>query len=837
MNFYEPSGHQDVGGENFLLMRHQHQYHLHGLTTADQAEAVKKALLTLPDVLDAEVTAQPPLAILTVEQHPDVKELQRVVSGIGSFHVMEATAAGSTSHHGHHAPAHQTTEPKTASPTPARSHAHPGLTHPPTHHHPPETEEPPAEEQAQQHIAHGSHSGPMDHNHAAMNHGGKAHAGMDHGGHAGHDHGAMIADFLRRFWVCLALSVPVVAFSMMFQEVAGYHLDFPGRDWLVLALATVIYVYGGWPFLTGLVGELRRRQPGMMTLVAVAITAAYAYSVAVTLGLLAGMDFFWELATLIDIMLLGHWLEMKSVAGASRSLELIVQLLPADAHKVEGTALREVKVAELVIGDVVLIRPGERVPTDGVVVEGDSAVNESMLTGESVPVQKASGDPVIAGAVNGEGSLRVKVTHQGQDSYLNKVVRLVEEAQSAKSQTQTLADRAAGWLTLLSLTVGLLTLVVWLLSGQETSFAVERMVTVMVTACPHALGVANPLVVAISTAISAQRGLLIRNRTAFEEARKITAMVFDKTGTLTEGEFGVTRLVPLAAGLDETALLRLTAALERESQHPIAQGIVREAKKRGLELPAVRDFQSITGKGIAGVVDGKPLRVVSPSYLKEKRIPLPDNAYASGAETVVFVLLDETLAGFVALADRIREDSKQAVKTLQESGVKVYMATGDNQKVADAVAKDLGLDGVYAEVLPDQKVSVVKDLQAKGEFVAMTGDGVNDAPALAQANVGIAVGSGTDVAAETADIILVNSRPTDITNLVQFGKATYRKMIQNLFWATGYNVIAIPLAAGVLYPNFVLSPALGAVLMSASTVIVALNAQFLKEGLQVRKSK
>jgi Cu2+-exporting ATPase len=824
-------------------MKHQHQYHLHGLTTPQQAEAVKRALLTLSGVLDADVTVQPPLATLTVEEHPVLEELQRVVSGVGSFHVMEAKATGAAMHHhGHHDPL-PAASGKEAPPVPHHHPVAPVAPVEPVHEHHSETPEPPAENQAQQHIAHDSHSGPMDETSPnghegmsmpgismpGMNHGKAAHAGMDHGGH---DHGAMIADFLRRFWVCLALSVPVVAFSMMFQDLAGYHLDFPGRDWIVLGLATVIYVYGGWPFLTGLTGELRRRQPGMMTLVAVAITAAYAYSVAVTLGLLAGMDFFWELATLIDIMLLGHWLEMKSVAGASRSLELIVQLLPADAHKVEGTALREVKVADLVVGDVVLIRPGERVPTDGEVVEGDSAVNESMLTGESVPVQKTVGDGVIAGAVNGEGSLRVKVTHQGQDSYLNKVVRLVEEAQSAKSQTQTLADRAAGWLTLLSLSVGLLTLVVWLLNGQETSFAVERMVTVMVTACPHALGVAIPLVVAISTAISAQRGLLIRNRTAFEEARKITAMVFDKTGTLTEGEFGVTRLVPLAAGLDETALLRLTAALERESQHPIAQGIVREAKKRELDLPAVREFQSITGQGIAGIVDGKPLRVVSPGYLKEKNIALPEDAYASGAETVVFVLLDEKLAGFVALADRLREDSKEAVRALQADGIKVYMATGDNQKVADAVAKELGLDGVYAEVLPDQKVTVVKDLQAKGQFVAMTGDGVNDAPALAQANVGIAVGSGTDVAAETADIILVNSRPTDITNLVQFGKATYRKMIQNLFWATGYNVVAIPLAAGVLYPNFVLSPALGAVLMSASTVIVALNAQSLRRSLR-----
>jgi len=800
----------------------KHHYQLHGLTTPQQAESVKKALLALPGVLDAEVTATPPLATLTVEQHPDVKELQRLVTGVGPFHVMEAPADGHTAQHGHAHPTPEVGVPVATAPE--RPHDNTGsptgekpMPDMPGHAH----HEPPAEEQAQQHIAHDAGSGPMDH---------AAHADMKNA-HGGHDHGAMIVDFLRRFWICLALSVPVVLFSMMFQDLAGYTLDFPGRDWLVLGMATFIYLYGGWPFLTGLVGELRRRQPGMMTLVAVAITAAYAYSVAVTLGLLAGMDFFWELATLIDIMLLGHWLEMKSVAGASRSLELIVQLLPSDAHKVEGTALREVKVADLTVGDLVLIRPGERVPTDGEVVEGESAVNESMLTGESVPVQKASGDRVIAGAVNGEGSLRVKVTHQGQDSYLNKVVKMVQEAQNAKSQTQTLADRAAGWLTLISLSVGLITLLAWLWAGKDVAFAVERMVTVMVTSCPHALGVAIPLVVAISTAISAQKGLLIRNRTAFEEARKITAMVFDKTGTLTEGEFGVTRIVPLASGLDETALLRTTAALERESQHPIAQGIVREAKKRGLDMPALSGFQSLTGKGVVAMVEGKSVKVVSPGYLKEKTIPLPADAYASGAETVVFVLVEEKLVGYVALADKIREDSKRAVQALQESGIKVYMATGDNQKVADAVAKELGLDGVYAEVLPDKKVAIVKDLQAKGQFVAMTGDGVNDAPALAQANVGIAVGSGTDVAAETADIILVNSRPTDITNLVQFGKATYRKMIQNLMWATGYNVVAIPLAAGVLYPNFVLSPALGAVLMSASTVIVALNAQLLKRNL------
>ncbi|NID13553.1 cadmium-translocating P-type ATPase [Fibrella aestuarina] len=707
--------------------------------------------------------------------------------------------------------------------------------------------ESPAEQQALQHIGHDGHSGPdnpeqhqggsgMEHksmNHATMDHSrmGQGKPG-GHGSHGGHDHGAMIADFLRRFWVCLALSVPVVILSMMFRDLTGYTLDFPYRNGVVLVLASIIYGYGGWPFLTGMIGELRNRQLGMMTLVAVAITTAYVYSIVVLVGWLSGMDFFFELATLIDIMLLGHYFEMRSVAGASRSLELIVQMLPSDAHKVSGDTISDVNVTSLTIGDVVLVRPGERIPTDGEVVEGNSAVNESMLTGESVPVQKALRDTVIAGAVNGEGALKIKVTHRGEDSYLNKVVKMVEEAQTAKSQTQTLADRAAGWLTIISLSVGLITLVTWLWLGKDVAFAVERMVTVMVTACPHALGVAIPLVVAISTAISAQKGLLIRNRTAFEEARKITAMVFDKTGTLTEGEFGVTRIKMLAEGIDEATLLGMTAALEQQSQHPIAQGIVREAQKRNVALPPISGFQSITGKGVSATVNGKSVVVVSPGYLKEKGIELPADATGSKAETVVFVLINDLLTGYIALADRIRDDSKEAVRRLQESGIKVYMATGDNQRVADAVATELGLDGVFAEVLPDQKVTIVKDLQAKGQFVAMTGDGVNDAPALAQANVGIAVGSGTDVAAETADIILVNSKPTDITNLVEFGTATYRKMIQNLFWATGYNVIAVPLAAGVLYPNFVLSPALGAVLMSASTVIVALNAQLLKRSLR-----
>ena len=801
------------------MKKQQHHYVLHGLQTQEQAQAVQQALLRQPGVQDAHVSVQPPEVHLTVDTHPSMNALQQAISQVGGFHLMEKQVEVNH-HHGHHSmPAEQNVPVA------------------PAHHH---AEEPPAEQQALQHIGHDEHSGPdrEHHPHAEMDHAGMDHGAMGHANHGiGHDHGAMIADFLRRFWVCLLLSVPVVALSMMFQELAGYTLDFAFREPLVIALATLIYFYGGWPFLSGMIGELRTRRPGMMTLVAVAITAAYAYSVAVSVGWLRGMDFFWELATLIDIMLLGHYLEMKSVAGASRSLELIVQMLPDEAHKVEahsggGITLYDVKVSTLATGDLVQVRPGERIPTDGEVVEGTSSVNESMLTGESVPAQKAKGDTVIAGAVNGEGALQVRVTHRGEDSYLNKVVKMVHEAQNAKSQTQTLADRAAGWLTLISLSVGLLTLVAWLWAGKDVAFAVERMVTVMVTACPHALGVAIPLVVAISTAISAQRGLLIRNRSAFEEARKITAMVFDKTGTLTEGEFGVTRLQVVAPTLDETGLLRIVAALEQQSQHPIAQGVVREAKNRQLYLPGITNFQSITGKGISATVDGQNVLVVSPGYLKEKGIPQPADAKSNGAETVVFVLIDDALAGYVALADKIRADSKEAVQRLQQAGIDVYMATGDNQQVADAVAKELGLNGVYAEVLPDQKVAIVKDLQQQGKFVAMTGDGVNDAPALAQANVGIAVGSGTDVAAETADIILVNSKPTDITNLVEFGRATYRKMIQNLFWATGYNVIAIPLAAGVLYPNFVLSPAIGAVLMSASTVIVALNAQLLKRSLR-----
>lgn len=651
-------------------------------------------------------------------------------------------------------------------------------------------------------------------------------------GHSSHDHSSMIGDFLRRFWVCLALSVPVVIISPMFQHAVGYHFDFPGRNWVSFLLATIIFIYGGKPFLTGLWDELRRRSPGMMTLIGVAISVAYFYSTAVVFGLVAGMDFYWELATLIVIMLLGHWLEMISVAGASKALEMIVKMLPAEAHMYHGEMLHDMRVDELKIGDRVLVKPGEKIPVDGTVTEGQSHVDESMLTGESVPVQKSSGSKIIAGSINGEGSLKAIVDKTGKESYLNKVIALVEEAQNAKSQTQLLANRAARWLTFISIGVGASTLAVWLAKGQGMAFALERMVTVMVTACPHALGVAIPLVVAISTAMSARRGLLIRNRTAFENARKITAMVFDKTGTLTEGKFGVSRVEAPDGAMSADELLALSAALEQHSEHPIAKGIVRAANEKKLGLPHVSNFTSITGKGIQGEVSGKTIRVVSPGFLKEKNLALPPNSEGNEAETVVFILENERLAGFIALADRVRPDAKAAVEDLKKQGIKVFLATGDNERVGKAVAEALGLDGYFAGVLPHQKVEIIKNLQAQGEFVAMTGDGVNDAPALAQADVGIAVGSGTDIAAETADIILSDSRPSDVTQLVNFGKATYRKMLQNLIWATGYNVFAIPLAAGVLYPAFTLSPALGAVLMSLSTVIVAINAQFLKQHLR-----
>lgn len=661
--------------------------------------------------------------------------------------------------------------------------------------------------------------------HTQMNHGG---TNPPHG-HMGHDHHKMmIEDFKKRFWISLIVTIPVLILSEMIQMFFGFHLSFVGDKYILFILSSVIFFYGGWPFLKGLRDEIAEKNPGMMTLIAMAITVAYIYSSAIIFGL-SGMDFFWELATLIDIMLVGHWIEMKSVMGASRSLELLVSMMPAEAHKVHGDHVMDIKLEELNTGDTILVKPGEKVPADGIIIEGESYLNESMLTGESKPIKKEKEQKVIGGSINGNGSLKIKVLHTGKDSYLSKVIAMVNEAQKAKSKMQNLSDRAAKWLTFIAITAGLVTLVVWLSVGKDFAFALERMVTVMVISCPHALGLAVPLVVAISTSISAQKGLLIRNRTAFEESRKITTIVFDKTGTLTQGKFGVTRYESISEGFTKDEIIRLASALENNSEHPIAVGIINKTKELNLKVPEVANFNAITGKGVEAKVESKEIKVVSPGYLKDKSILIPANAYTSAAETVVFVIVNDQLAGFIALADAIRPESSEAIKKFKENGIKVMMATGDNKIVAEAVSKELGLDGYFAEVLPHQKVEIVKELQVKGEFVAMTGDGVNDAPALAQADVGIAVGSGTDVAAETADIILVNSNPQDILSLILFGKATYRKMIQNLAWATAYNSFSIPLAAGVLYSyGIMMSPAVGAVLMSLSTVIVAINAQLLK---------
>lgn len=650
----------------------------------------------------------------------------------------------------------------------------------------------------------------------------------DHNHHgAGHDHSGMIGDFKKRFFVSLALTVPVLLLSHMIQTIFGFHLSFAYDQYVLFALSTVIFFYGGWPFLTGLVSELKNKKPGMMTLIAVAITVAYAYSSAITFGL-QGMDFFWELATLIVIMLLGHWIEMKSVNSASRALELLVQMLPAVAHKIHGDHIMDVKISELTTEDLILVKPGEKIPADGIITEGESYVNESMLTGESRPVLRKTDDKVIGGAVNGNGALKVKVGHTGKDSYLSKVIGLVQEAQKTKSHTQHLADKAAFWLTIFALSGGIGTLIAWIALGKEFSFALERMVTVMVISCPHALGLAIPLVVSISTALSAQKGLLIRNRTAFENARKITTIVFDKTGTLTSGEFGVTRFETLNDNYKADEILALAAALEGNSEHPIARGIITESAKRKLTIAKAEEFKAITGKGIQAKVNGKSILVVSPGYLKENNLPVSFNIPNTGAETIVYVITDQSVAGFIALADKIRPESKEAIRVLKENGIKTMMLTGDNSKVAESVSKELLLDGFFAEVLPHQKLEKIKELQGKGEFVAMTGDGVNDAPALAQADVGIAVGSGTDVATETSDIILVKSNPKDIASLILFGKATYKKMIQNLVWATAYNAITLPLATGFI-TGIMITPAIGALFMSLSTIIVAINAQTLKK--------
>ncbi|MFP4442163.1 MAG: copper-translocating P-type ATPase [Spirochaetia bacterium] len=641
-------------------------------------------------------------------------------------------------------------------------------------------------------------------------------------------HKMMIRDFRKRFVVSLIITVPILVFSPLIQEFLGYELTFPGARYVIFGLATAVFLYGGRPFLKGFIDEMKDRSPGMMTLIALAITVAYVYSSAVVFGL-EGRYFFWELATLIDVMLLGHWIEMRSIMSASSALEELARLMPDTAHRKKGDRMDDIPLEEVEKGDILVIKPGEKVPSDGTVTGGTSYMDESMLTGESEPVEKNEGDELIGGSVNQDGSLELKVKNTGEDSYLSKVINMVKQSQESKSKTQSLSDRAALWLTIIAIAAGTLTLAGWLVAGRDLQFSIGRMATVMVITCPHALGLAIPLVVAVSTTLSAKNGLLIRNRTAFENSRNVDAVVFDKTGTLTRGTFEVTLVRPVRDGMDEKELMTIAASLEQNSEHPIGKGIVEKAKNDGLSLEQVSDFQAIKGKGAKAVVGGEEYLGVSRSFLEEKNIRVPEEASAKeGIMTMVYMVKKEEVIGIIGLSDVVRDESKEAVSTLKERGIECWMITGDNEDTAKAVADELGISGYFAEVLPDEKREKIKELKEKGKFTLMVGDGVNDAPALAEADVGVAIGSGTDVAAETADIILTENDPRDVVSLISFGRQTFKKMIQNLVWATGYNVAAIPLAAGALaWAGIIISPAIGALLMSASTVIVAINAKFL----------
>ena len=668
----------------------------------------------------------------------------------------------------------------------------------------------------------------MEHNHimegmGEMDHSSVQIGGMDH-------HAMMVQDFKRRFWVSLTVMIPIMILSPMIQMFLGVDWRFPGDSYVLLVLSTFLFFYGGWPFLKGAKDELKRRSPAMMTLIALAIIVAYVYSAATVFGV-QGSDFFWELASLIVIMLLGHWIEMRSVMGASKALEELARLMPENAHMImDNGETMDMPVSSLKTGQAVLVKPGEKIPIDGVVYEGGSEVNEAMITGEAVPVEKGKGDEVIGGSVNGDGILKFKVSHVGDETFLSQVIRLVRDAQASKSNTQRLADRAAKWLFYIALVTGIITFVSWMAIEGNLNFAVTRAVTVIIICCPHALGHAMPLVTSVSTSLAAKNGLLIRNRAAFENARNLDTVVFDKTGTLTEGSFGVTDIQADCVSQDE--LLAIAASVEANSEHPIARGIVEAGKGRKLAALRVTDYQNLTGEGLRASVDGRPVKIVSPGYLKREGIAFDEKTYshlAKEGKTVVFILRRSKLLGFIALSDVVRPTAKEAVDELKEMGVTSIMFTGDNQRAADYAARQLNISKVFAEVLPGDKASKIDALHRDGRRVAMTGDGVNDAPSLAKADLGIAIGAGTSVAIETADVILVKSNPLDVVSILRLSRATFKKMVQNLIWATAYNVVALPLAAGVLYyQGVVISPAAGAVLMSLSTIIVAINARLLK---------
>ena len=666
-----------------------------------------------------------------------------------------------------------------------------------------------------------------------------AHSEHDHNGHGGHhghvDHSGHELLFRNRFWVCLVLSIPVLLFSPMIQEWFGFSMpQFPGSNLIGPVFSVIIFAYGGVPFLQMAVPEIKTRNPGMMTLISLAITVAFAYSLFALLTN-SGKSFFWEMVTLIDVMLLGHWMEMRSVRQASGALNELAKLLPDTAERIaEDGSITQIPSHMLQIHDLVLVRPGAAIPSDGEVVDGKSTVNEAMITGESNPVNKTVGDTVIGGTSNGDGSLRVRVTATGDDTALAGIMRLVEEAQSSKTQTQVLADRAASWLFYIAIIAAVITAIAWVLAIGFELEVVERVATVLVIACPHALGLAIPLVVAISTAMGARNGILVRNRLALEEARSIDTVIFDKTGTLTTGRFGVTNMM-IAPGWNENDALAIALAIEGDSEHPIAHAIRDKAQQAGVIPPPVREFEAIQGRGIKAVVNDQTVYLGGPRLLELLSLDLDEAMQAfqhqanANAQTIVYLIVEHVAVAAFTLADVIRPESHAAVRSLQELGIEVVMLTGDSQHVAKAVADELGITAVFAEVLPEHKDHKVAELQQAGKRVAMVGDGINDAPALTRADIGIAIGSGTDVAIESADIILVQNNPLDVVKIFTLSQATYRKMIQNLIWAAGYNIIAIPLAMGILAPiGFILSPAIGAALMSLSTIIVAINAQFLR---------
>lgn len=691
------------------------------------------------------------------------------------------------------------------------THAHdPGNPHHPAAHAGHVPAEPGYPEHPEHHAAHDAHG--------------------SHDKHAGHS----VAMFRRKFWVALVLTIPALVWGEMIPRLLGFTPpSFPGSQWIPFVFGAAVFIYGGWVFLQGAWRELVDRRPGMMTLISLAITVAFVFSVAVTFGA-HGMPLWWELSSLVTIMLLGHWMEMRSISQAAGALKELSKLLPNTATRIVGDRMDDVPIGELHEGDVVLVRPGASVPADGTVREGRSSVNESMITGESKPVTKEPGADVVAGTVNGDGSLRVQVTRTGDRTALAGIMRLVSEAQTSRSRAQVLADRAAFWLTITALLAAVLTAIAWVLAGASGEYTVERVVTVLVIACPHAMGLAVPLVVALSTTLGARNGLLVRDRRGLEEARQLTAVVFDKTGTLTLGEHRVVGMRTIA-GVHADDALRLAAAVERDAEHPVARAIVASAGERNLSIPHATDFQAIPGHGVEATVEGRRLAEGGPNLLKRLAVePPPElqqfaNDAATRGQSVVYQIENGQVQAAFAVADAVRPESAEAIRQLHAAGIEVAMVTGDSRAVADAVARELKIDTVFAEVLPEQKVEKIKDLQKGGRRVAMVGDGVNDAPALVTADVGIAIGAGTDVAVEAGDIVLVRSDPRDVPRILALSRATYRKMLQNLWWAAGYNIVAIPLAAGVLAAwGVVLSPAIGAVLMSLSTIIVALNAQLLR---------